>query len=115
MVNVKRPRLAARSLIPNGDFSTGGCVLPGENPPLIGPLLDPAADRSRRGGRSTEQALEEGRAGGEAAIVAGEADARRQGGGARLAAIARLRMGDDVLQVAGVRRLEHRDHGGVAA
>src|ERR1700760_3263673 len=115
MVNVKRPRLggeAVDSARKSGRLQRPLC-LAGENPALSG-LPTTAADRSRRRrGSATEQTLEEGRAGG-AAAIAGEAHARGQ---RRLAAaaIARLRMRNDVLHVAAMRRLQHRDHAGVAA
>src|SRR6185312_12328576 len=112
MVSVKRPRLGASSLIPNQNLKRVSCGLSGEDPPLVGLGL-PAADRSRRGGRSAKQPLEERRAGREAPAIAGEAHARRQGG--RRTAVARLGMRNHVFQVPVMLPFEERGHGGVAA
>src|SRR5690348_13656956 len=109
--------VGARSLIPVRNLKEAGPGLPGEYPPLVLLHLTTAADRSWRGWRSTEQPLEERRAGGEAsgeaAAIAGKAHAGRQRGGRT--AIARLRMCNHVFEVPIMRSLEQRKHGGVAA
>src|SRR4051794_41048711 len=67
----------------------------------------------RRRGRRTEQALEERRAAAAAAKAVVEGDALRDV--ALRPGIVRLRMGDDVFEVAALHVAQDVDHGGVAA